>query len=133
MDNPPATHKWDQINALREYRSRKKRSEIDTVAISIQRACVMWQGYNTAGVFLMDINAAFPRGGCSTLQRQCDQQRSCERNQRHPKCQNGQNIVGEKHCWDTIRGERNFSWRDVNHIARKLKQCVADTFGLLSQ
>jgi len=119
MANTAITHNWDQINALREFRSSKKRSEIETVAITIERACIMWQGYNTAGVFLMDINAAFRRGGCSTLQWQCDQQRSCERNQRHPKSQNGRNIVGEKHSWDTIRGERSFSQRYANHIARK--------------
>jgi len=67
MDNTPTTHKWYQINALREFGSGRKRSEIDTVAIEVERACVTWQGYNNAGVFLMDINAAFPRGGCSTL------------------------------------------------------------------
>jgi len=48
MDNTPSTHKWDQMNALREFRSRKKRSEIDAVAISIERVCVTWQGYNNA-------------------------------------------------------------------------------------
>jgi len=133
MDNTPTTPKWDQINALREFRSRKKTSDIEIVAISIERACVTWQGYNTAGVFLMDINAAFPRGGCSTFQRQCDQQQSCERNQWHPKCQDCQISIGGKHSWDTICGETNFSRRDVNHTARQLKQCAADTIGLPSQ
>jgi len=65
-DNPPTTHKWDQINPLWEFSSRKKGSGIDTVAIRIEGACVTWKGYNTAAMFLMDINAAFPRGGCST-------------------------------------------------------------------
>jgi len=67
MDNTPTTHKWYQINSLREFGSRKKIPEIDTVAIKIERACVTWQGDNNAGVFLIDINTAFPRGGCSTL------------------------------------------------------------------
>jgi hypothetical protein len=69
LDNTPITHNWDQINALRKFGSRKERSELNTVATNIERACVTGQCYNNAGVFLMDTYTAFPREGCSLLQK----------------------------------------------------------------